>query len=721
MARRGVENWSLRLRVFLFFALIALGGSATVGAALAFLFLSAESGGIALDRIVLAGLVSTFAISGLALWVWLKFDDHVARPLMRLGAQLRASVHADAAPVVATGTGRYLGLLAPAMQEAAQALAEARRDTDASVSRAVADAEREKSRLEAVLRDLRQGVVICTPDHNVLLYNRHAQALLDHDVQGKGLGLERKLTGLVRAQPLHHTLERLMRRVRSGRHVAHPDGLSTPFLTATLDGRDSLRGRMTLILDADGASPIGYVASFDAVTDELAAGIWRDRLLHDVTRDMRQRIAALAAACEVLLRRADLAPEDRARFDGIVCGETRELAGRLDRLDQVAGDLLAGAWPMAEVYSPTLTDCIAARRSEGRDLEIVTAGDACWVLCDSASIVELADRMVNRIAVHARLDSVTLSLRDEGARACLDIVFAGAPVPASVLDSWLDEPLEEGGGATALSGRDVLSRHKTEMWSDSAPGGGARIRLPLAKPPEALRRPGAALSPVSERPEFYDFDLFARTLPIAIEDAPLASLSYVVFDTETTGLEPSRGDEMLSVAGVRIVNGRVLRGETFNSFVNPGRSIPAASTRVHGITAEMVAEAPGVETVLPAFHDFAQGSVLVAHNAAFDMTFLSKYSDRTGVRFDQPVLDTVLLAAHVFGTQESLTLDALAERFQVALPPETRHTALGDALATAEVLSRLLKLLAPLGVETLAQAIEVSNRQVALRRRQSGY
>ncbi len=91
------------------------------------------------------------------------------------------------------------------------------------------------------------------------------------------------------------------------------------------------------------------------------------------------------------------------------------------------------------------------------------------------------------------------------------------------------------------------------------------------------------------------------------------------------------------------------------------------------------------------------------------------------MRFGQPVLDTVLLAAHVFGTQESLTLDALAERFQVSLPPETRHTALGDALATAEVFSRLLKLLAPLGVETLAEAINVSNRQVALRRRQSAY
>jgi DNA polymerase-3 subunit epsilon len=721
MARRGVENWSLRLRVFLFFALIALGGSAIVGAALTFVFLSAPPGGVALDRVVLAGLVSVFVISGLTLWVWIKFDDHVARPLMRLGAQLRASVHAGAAPEVATGTGRYLGLLAPAMQEAAQALAEARRDTEASVSRAVADAEREKSRLEAVLRDLRQGVVICTTDHNVLLYNRHAQALLDHDAQGKGLGLERKLTGLVLAQPLHHTLERLMRRFRSGRHGAHPDGLSTPFLTSTVGGRDSLRGRMTLILDADAATPIGYVASFDAVTDELAAGIWRDRLLHDVTRDMRQRIAALSAACEVLLRRTDLVPKERDRFDAIICGETRELAGRLDRLDQVAGDLLAGAWPMAEVYSPTLTGCIATRRSEGRDLDIEISGEPLWLMCDSASIVELVDRMVNRIAIHARVDSLTLALADEGARACLDIVFAGAPVPAALLDTWLDEPLEESGSASTVSGRDVLSRHKTEMWSDGLSHDGARLRLPLAKPAETRRRPLAAPSPVSERPDFYDFDLFARTMPIAIEDASLTSLTYVVFDTETTGLEPSRGDEMLSVAGVRIVNGRVLRGETFNAFVNPGRSIPAASTRVHGITAEMVADAPGVETVLPAFHAFAQNSVLVAHNAAFDMTFLSKYSARAGVRFDQPVLDTVLLAAHVFGTQESLTLDALAARFQVSLPAETRHTALGDALATAEIFSRLVRLLAPLGVETLAQAVSASNRQVALRRRQSGY
>ncbi|WP_051241993.1 3'-5' exonuclease [Stappia stellulata] len=719
MTRRGIESWSLRLRIFLFFALIVAGSAAVVVAALVFVFLSADGAAPAVSRLVLAGLMSVFAISGLAFWVWMKFDDHVARPLMSLGAELRASVHAGAVPKSGSGTGRYLGLLAPAMQEAAQALAEARRDTDASVARAVTDAELEKSRLEAVLRDLRQAVVICTTDHNVLLYNRHAQALLDRDTPGESLGLERRLTALVLAQPLHHTLERLCRRLASGRHRTHPDGLSTPFLTATVGRRDSLRGRMTLTLSADEEAPIGYVAVFDEVTDELGAGIWRDRLLHDVTQDMRQRIASLSAAGEVLLRRADLTRDERREFDGLICGETRELAGRLERLDQVAGDLLAGAWPMAEVYSPTLTGCIVARRSEDRDLEVTTAGTPIWLMCDSASIVELVDRMLNRVAIHARIRRLEVSLSDAGENACLDIAYEGDPVPVARLDDWLEEPLEEGGGA--MSGRDVLSRHKTEMWSDANPAGGARVRLPLARPPQAYRRAKKALAPVPERPEFYDFDLFARQTPAAIGDAPLASLSYVVFDTETTGLEPSRGDEMLSVAGVRIVNGRVLRGETFSAFVNPGRSIPAASTRVHGITDEMVANAPGVETVLPSFHGFTRDSVLVAHNAAFDMTFLAKYRGRSGVVFDQPVLDTVLLAAHVFGTQESLTLDALAERFEVSLPPETRHTALGDALATAEVFSRLVKMLAPLGVRTLDDAVSASNRQVALRRRQTGY
>jgi DNA polymerase-3 subunit epsilon len=135
----------------------------------------------------------------------------------------------------------------------------------------------------------------------------------------------------------------------------------------------------------------------------------------------------------------------------------------------------------------------------------------------------------------------------------------------------------------------------------------------------------------------------------------------------------------------------------------------------------MVRGADPIERVLPRFHAFLDGGVLVAHNAAFDMAFLTRHAAEAGVSFDSPVLDTVLLAAHLFGTTQSLTLDALAARFGIDLPEDSRHTALGDSLATARVLLRLFDLLEAEGIRDLRQALEVSRRQVAIRRAQKAY
>jgi DNA polymerase-3 subunit epsilon len=201
----------------------------------------------------------------------------------------------------------------------------------------------------------------------------------------------------------------------------------------------------------------------------------------------------------------------------------------------------------------------------------------------------------------------------------------------------------------------------------------------------------------------------------------LRDLDYVVFDTETTGLDPSGGDEIISIAGVRIVNGRIMHGELFDQYVNPGRSIPPASTKIHHITNEMVANAAPVETVLPRFQAFVSDAVLVAHNAAFDMKFLTLKQDEAGVRFTNPVLDTVLLAAHLQGQTSSLTLDALAEQFGIEIPADMRHTALGDSLATAEVLLRLIDLLEASGIKTLRNAVEAEKKAEAIRRQQARY
>lgn len=218
-----------------------------------------------------------------------------------------------------------------------------------------------------------------------------------------------------------------------------------------------------------------------------------------------------------------------------------------------------------------------------------------------------------------------------------------------------------------------------------------------------------AASRPDSRPVFYDFDLFAhRDTGQALEDRPLASLSFTVFDTETTGLDPGGGDEIIQIGAVRLVNGKLLLDERFEQLIDPRRSVPAASVPFHGLTSARLQGQPTIEQVLPVFHRFAQDTVLVAHNAAFDMRFLEEKQALTGLRFDQPVLDTLLLSAVLHPNQDSHRLEAIAQRLGV--PVVGRHTAMGDALVTAELFLRLLPLLADQGIITLGQALAAAQQ-----------
>lgn len=214
----------------------------------------------------------------------------------------------------------------------------------------------------------------------------------------------------------------------------------------------------------------------------------------------------------------------------------------------------------------------------------------------------------------------------------------------------------------------------------------------------------ANIAPEAARPLVYDFDLLNTQGDAGFEDRPLVDLAHVVFDTETTGLLPHK-DEVVQIGAVRVLRGRIIEGEVFDMLVDPGRPIPPASTRVHKVTDAMVQGAPRIAEAGRSFHQFAADAVIVAHNAPFDMAFLRRHAPDMGVEWDHPILDTVLLSAVVFGAAVPHTLDALCDRLDVTIPAHLRHTALGDARATAEVLCRMLPMLDARGLRTLGDVI----------------
>ena len=210
------------------------------------------------------------------------------------------------------------------------------------------------------------------------------------------------------------------------------------------------------------------------------------------------------------------------------------------------------------------------------------------------------------------------------------------------------------------------------------------------------------LDPNAARPLVYDFDLFEKPHAKDPNDTDLRDLTFVVFDSETTGLDPET-DEVVQLGAVRVVNGKIVPAEVFDTLVHPGRPIPPSSTKVHGVSDDMVANAPQFSKTCAMFHAFARDAVIIAHNAPFDMTFLHRYADESGVQFDNPVLDTVHLSAIVFGGSAEHTLDAICDRLGIEIPLSLRHTAVGDAMATAQVFVAMLPILEARNFRTFGQ------------------
>ena len=204
------------------------------------------------------------------------------------------------------------------------------------------------------------------------------------------------------------------------------------------------------------------------------------------------------------------------------------------------------------------------------------------------------------------------------------------------------------------------------------------------------------------------------------ENAPvpgLSSLRYAVVDVETTGVSVRTGHRITEIAVVPVEGGKV--GEPYRTLVNPERSIPAQVVALTRITAEMVRTAPRFDQVCGLVADALRGRVFVAHNAAFDWRFVQTEVERAeGLRFEGDRVCTVRLARVLLPQLRRRSLDALAHYFDVEITE--RHRALGDALATARILCRLLQVAEEQGFDTWpALSARLDRRTARARRRRS--
>lgn len=459
---------SLRFRIFLFFCLLAAGGAALAGGALAFGWSRGDET-LPTAPFATAFIVFAFLNSGLALGVWLLFDEHVAKPINKLSADLRLRAHSGVDTGVSADAARYLGDLAPAASALTQTVNTSVMDTASKVARETQRLRAESERLTALLTEIPIATILLNPAHEIVLYDAQAAGVLSK--------------------------------------------IAPPRLKAPL---------------AD---------YFDLTT-------------------FTEAMARLS-------------------------GNTGEVSFKLQ--------------------------CI--QREKGFDARLKALGD-------------------------------------DGHMVFIDVEAGESQV-------------------------------------------------------------------VAPRPLVFDFDLMNAAEAREITDTPLSDLCFVPFDTETTGLSVQK-DHIVQIGAVRVLNGRIVEGEVLESYVNPGRPIPPASTRIHHVTDDHVANAPDIAEAGRALHSFARDAVLVAHNAPFDIGLLRRFQSEMGVEWTHPVLDTVLLSAVVFGTNEQHSLDALCDRLSITIPEHLRHTALGDAQATAEALVILLPLVEGKGIHTFGQLVEETRKHSRL-------
>jgi DNA polymerase-3 subunit epsilon len=586
-------------------------------------------------------------------------------------------------------------------------------DIEGRVNTARAQSEEEKNILAAIMSELPEGVIVSNPDGRILLYNNRAKMLLSspedrsHEKSVRFIGLGRSVYEVFDENLMRHTVDQITEKLKNKEpnvvsHFVSPGSENTLLrveAVPVLDYRKHYSGLILILTD---------------ITQQLESQNYLNLTLQSFTRGIRASFAGIRSAIETILDYPDMDGNRLETLKQIIHKESLNIGSILERDPTLSSQPMYNQWPLARVAVRDLFEMLQARCRQNLTLRILKENLSAehTVSVDHSSFLLALLFVIQQIRAATGVTEITCRLTELRRFVGLDLLWSGQPIKADEMKIWEARPLMVEKEGLSLTLRQVVDHHNGEIGIYASKRLKNMFYVRFFLPVPYLMRPEKARSLTiipESRPEFYDFDMFLQ-----VEEQPetqnrnLSKLTYTVFDLETTGLNPTEGDEIISIGAVRIVNGRLLQNERFEQLVDPRRSVPWTSVRIHGIHPEMLEGMPTIAEVLPMFYDFAKDTILVAHNAAFDMRFLQLKETQTGVRFVNPVLDTLLLSAVVHPSHEDHNLEAIAKRLGVQIL--ARHTAMGDAVSTGEMFLKFLPLLSQQKIFTLKQALAASQK-----------
>jgi DNA polymerase-3 subunit epsilon len=548
------------------------------------------------------------------------------------------------------------------------------------------ETEKERNLLAAIMAELPQGVIICNNNGRILLFNSVAKNIF----MGSGskekteyfIGLGRSIFHLIDKTLIAHALSEIEDRLKMEKA-----GVASYFITPIHSG--CLISAVAIpVLDQD-KNMTGFILTFQDVTHDI------NQFDNIFKKTNRFRTQLLSHDPEKALQY--MAPD-----------QFQKLYDQYEDIVNTILDAVLTKIPLGSLSIVKFINSLKAKLDSGNGIRLDTSLhiNHMKILGDTYSLTTALIFLLENLSGMTGEKIFQLSCTQAKDTIVFIIKWHKAMIRAEDINNLLFRPIN---GLPSLF---YVFRQNRACFNIIGNENNNTCQINISLQAESKKsKQEKRQSPVitGSRPEFYDFNLFrTEDEDRDLLDTSLKNITYTVFDTETTGLDPDGGDEIISIAAVRVVNTRIIYQDIFEELVDPKRDIPIESYKIHGINYEMVTGKKDINAILPMFKKFASDTVLVGHNIAFDMKMLKVKEKTSRIKFTNPVLDTLLLSAILHPLHEHHDMENIAKRLGVNIIG--RHTALGDAIATAEIFLKLLPILNSNGILTLRDAIKASKK-----------